>query len=213
MESFNSVIKFDYFYLAFLLAGIIAAAIAGALRAAETKMDYTGAVFLAFLTANGGGTLRDLLLDQPIFWIDNTLFLWIPCFIGLMLFLGRQYVIDTLSHYRLKALLLWADAMGLAIFTIIGVEKSLALGQPKEIAATMGILTAIGGGILSDIISNRPPLVFSTPNHIVVSLFGSLAYLALNSFCKDDLSAIVAAFFMLSLRAFSIRQQLQRSPF
>ncbi|MEN9946243.1 MAG: hypothetical protein RLZZ293_629 [Pseudomonadota bacterium] len=189
----------------FLIIGIIASSISGTLRAIDSKMDITGALLLAFIISNGGGTFRDLILNAPVFWIKNHLYIWLSLSIGAITYSIIYYCPRLLINRRLMQLVLITDAIGLAAFCISGIEKSFVMGQNTYIAIIMGIWTAVGGGIIADVIANRVPLVFSSELYIIVCAIGAILYLTLCCFIPHSIASFIAAIFMISLRLLSIK--------
>jgi uncharacterized membrane protein YeiH len=189
----------------FLVIGVIACSISGALRAIDSKMDLTGALLLAFVISNAGGTFRDLILAAPVFWIKDNYYVWLSLTIGALTYMLFYYTPQLLANRRLNQLLLITDAIGLGVFCIAGVEKSFIMGQPAGIAAIMGIWTAVGGGIIADVIANRVPLVFSSELYITVSLCGAILYIALGTFMLHALAGFIAVIFMVAFRMLSVK--------
>ena len=146
----------------FMILGVIASSISGALRAVDSRMDITGAVLLAFIVSNAGGTFRDLILAAPVFWIINHFYIWLSLGIGALTYIICSFKPQILTSRRLTQLLLLTDAIGLGVFCVAGVEKSFLTGQNFSIAIIMGMWTAVGGGVIADVIANRIPLVFSS---------------------------------------------------
>jgi uncharacterized membrane protein YeiH len=137
------------------LAGVAVFAISGVLAAGRKNLDLLGVAVIAVVTAIGGGTLRDVLLDRhPIFWIANPTYLWV--------ILAATVV--TLGYVRLwiasRRALLIADALGLAFFTIGGVEIAQQAGHSDLIAVLMGTITGVAGGVLRDVLLGEIPLIF-----------------------------------------------------
>ena len=190
----------------FLVVGVIACAISGALRAIESHMDITGAILLAFVISNAGGTMRDLILNTQVFWIKQTFYIWLSIAIGFATYSLCYFKPLLVSSRRLSSLVITTDAIGLGVFCLVGVEKSIALGQSNLVAIVMGILTAIGGGVLADVIANRVPLVFSSELYITVSFCGAILYLILNLFLPQSLAGFIAVIFMILLRMLSVRK-------
>ena len=138
--------------------GIVAFAISGLIEAARKKLDFVGMAMVASLTAFGGGTLRDILLDRrPFFWVQNIN--WIYGILGLcvlaMLFMRARHLDLT------KRAILWPDAIGLAIFTAGGTQIALTENMPPIVAVILGVLSAVFGGVLRDIVVNEIPRAFS----------------------------------------------------
>ena len=165
--------------IALELAATLAFALSGVIEAARKRLDMIGVLVVAFATAFGGGTLRDLLLDyRPFFWVRETGFLWavVAVCAFAMLFM-RQ------SHLQLtERALLWPDAIGLGLFTAIGVERALAMGQPVVVAVMMGVVTSVFGGVLRDVLCNEVPRALSDHRpYALWSFAGGWLYVALLS--------------------------------
>ena len=192
-----------------MTAGVVAGATAGALRAIEVKMDFSGAMLVAFFAANFGGTFRDLVLGVPVFWVYESHYAWLSLSVGLIVFLIYRFEGEILRHDFILKSLLWADAFGLAAFSIAGSEKALILGHNPSIAIFMGIWTAVGGGIVADIVANRPPAVFSSEFYITVSLVGSLTYVWLAEWLQRPAAAAMALVIMVLFRIAAIKLKLR----
>ena len=152
-------------------------ALSGIMEAARKKLDAVGVCVVGFLTAFGGGTLRDLLLDQrPFFWVRHVEVLWgvfALCLLA-MLFMRRRYFVLTEKAIQ------WPDTLGLGLFTAAGVNQSLALGQPELVAVMMGVITGVFGGVLRDMVCNEIPTVFKDHRPYAVCAFtGAWVYVAL----------------------------------
>ena len=141
-------------HLALELLATLAFALSGVLEAARKRLDMVGVVVVAFAAAFGGGTLRDLLLDyRPFFWAEDTHFLW-----GLMLLCAAAMLFMRQRHLQpTERAIVWPDAIGLGLFTVIGVERALALHQPAPVAVMMGVITSVFGGVLRDVLCNEVP--------------------------------------------------------
>ena len=132
--------------------GVFVFALSGGIAAARKEMDLFGVLVLAFLTAVGGGTLRDLILDAPVFWLADTLSLGLSAAGGLVAFFLWK-PIDAFRPLR------WADAAGLALFSVAGAAKAASLGHSFVIVLIMGTMTASAGGLLRDVVANRVPML------------------------------------------------------
>ena len=129
--------------------GIIVFALSGALMAGRYKLDPFGVVVLASVTAIGGGTIRDIILQTPVFWVVE------PLYIYVILITALLTIILVREPKRIpKRFLLIADALGLALFAVLGTQKSLALGSPIPVAILMGTLTGVAGGMIRDVLCN-----------------------------------------------------------
>ncbi|MDN3203882.1 trimeric intracellular cation channel family protein [Algoriphagus sediminis] len=186
------------------LAGTLVFAISGALAIRERDHDLFGAGFTGFITAIGGGTLRDILLDSyPLVWIGDIYFLY-AIFFGLLLaFLLPNY----LSQLR-KTFFLF-DTLGIAFFTILGVEKSLSLGVSPEIAAIMGMFSAVMGGVIRDTLTNETPVLFRKEIYASACLAGAILYLILNYFeVARELNMLISISLVIALRLLSVKYKL-----
>ena len=136
------------------LVGVAVFAISGALAAAEKRLDILGFILFGTITGIGGGTLRDLLLNtDQVFWISDTRYLWVCLATAIVTwFLAPQF-------QSLRTLLLWADALGLALFSVLGTAKALAWDAPFIVAAGMGMMTATFGSLIRDSLLGRPPVL------------------------------------------------------
>jgi uncharacterized membrane protein YeiH len=158
------------FLLIINIAGTAAFAISGALLAARKKMDWVGFVFIGNVTGIGGGTLRDVILDVPVFWLVDWYYVVI-CSASAVLTYFAAHQISKKSNA-----LLWADAIGMALFSVLGAQKALSLGVEIPVSVIMGVFSACLGGILRDVILNDVPVVFRKEIYITASLSGAVAY-------------------------------------
>ena len=150
-------------YLALLLQVVeagatVAFALSGLLEAARKRLDAVGVCMVAGLTAFGGGTLRDVLLDRrPFFWVEHATWLWalLALCIAAMIFLRARHFAPTARAMQ------WPDALGLGLFSASGTQIALAQGQPAIVAVLMGVVTAVFGGVLRDIVCNEIPSAFA----------------------------------------------------
>ena len=159
------------------LAGTVAFALSGVLEAARRRLDVVGVCVVGCLVAFGGGTLRDLLLDQrPFFWVRHVEMLWgvlAVCLLA-MLFLRNRHLALTQSAIE------WPDALGLGLFTANGVHQALELQMPAVVAVLMGVITGVFGGVLRDIVCNQIPTAFSDHKPYTVCAFaGAWVYIGL----------------------------------
>lgn len=163
----------DYFLFLNLL-GVAFFAISGALMGYEKEVDGIGIIVLASVTALGGGTLRDILLSQPIFWIEQVYYLYSTYFAILITILFIRHVSRLSQNY-----LLFFDAVGLGLFNIIGIEKALINETGMVVAITMGVTTGIFGGLMRDVICKEIPLVMRGELYATACIAGGLVYAAL----------------------------------
>lgn len=181
----------DYF-------GVFVFAISGALTAARKEMDLFGVLVLALMPAVGGGTVRDLLLGVPVFWIEDTAYLFVT--IGAA---GLTYLVGARLMGAQQSWLKWMDAMGLAVFCVLGTAKALALDMPVIVAITMGVISAVVGGMLRDVIANEIPLVLQKEIYATAALVGAAMYWGL-SVLGIPAAQWIAIAVALSVRALGI---------
>jgi len=159
------------------LAATAAFALAGIMEAARKRLDAVGVCVVGFLTAFGGGTLRDLLLDQrPFFWVRHVEMLWgvLALCVLAMLFLRHR-------HFDLtERAIQWPDALGLGLFAATGVHQALLLELPAVVAVIMGLITGVFGGVLRDVVCNKIPSAFHDHRPYAVCAFaGGWVYVGL----------------------------------
>jgi uncharacterized membrane protein YeiH len=139
------------------VAAILAFALSGLFAAARACLDAVGVCVVTGLAAFGGGTLRDVLLDRrPFFWVEHAGWIWVllALCIGAMVFLRARHFAPT------ERALQWADALGLGLFTASGTQIALDASMPAIVAVLMGVVTAVFGGVLRDIVCNEIPSAF-----------------------------------------------------
>lgn len=157
------------------LFGTLVFAISGALAAAEKKFDLMGVGIIAFVTALGGGTLRDLLIgSQPVGWMQNHIYLWVILGGVTLTFLLHKQLL-----YLRKTFFLF-DAMGLGVFAIGGLTKALEHGVEPVYAVICGMMTATMGGMIRDVLCNDIPLIFRKEIYASAALIGAALYLVLS---------------------------------
>jgi len=150
-------------------AAVLVSALAGMIAAARKRMDIVGTYCLAVITAFGGGTLRDLLIDRrPFFWVRHQEYLWILGALCAAFVYVRPFH-TRVSRWHRQAVAV--DAMGLALFTLSGVGYALASGMPMLIASLIGVITGTFGGVLRDVVSNEIPVIFQPGSLYAVSSF------------------------------------------
>jgi uncharacterized membrane protein YeiH len=155
--------------LALDYVGAFAFALSGALKAARKGMDLFGLVVLAAMTAVGGGTLRDLIIGRPVFWLGNENYLLLSLLAAVAVF-ALYGVIQ-----RGERLLVILDAVGLAVFTVIGTSKALDAGVGAVGAIALGCMTGVGGGIARDLLAGDVPLILRREIYASASILGATA--------------------------------------
>jgi uncharacterized membrane protein YeiH len=176
--------------------GIGVFAATGALAASRKELDIVAFIFFATVTAIGGGTLRDLLLDVPVFWVRSPLYLAIPLGVAVLVYFTAHLVE---SRYRV---LLWADAIGLAAYAVVGAAKTLSVGASMADALALGVLTATFGGVIRDVLAGEPSVLLRRELYITAAFAGALVFVLLAGIAAPFWTAAPAGFFVaLGVRA------------
>lgn len=160
----------DTFLFIIEVIGTIAFAISGIRLAAFRSFDWFGAYTVGLVTAIGGGTLRDLLLDIPVFWMQTWLYLAVTGLSLAVVIIFRKMLVSQ------NRMLFIFDTLGLALFVVIGIQKTLAAGYPMWVAIVMGVITGSFGGVLRDILINVEPLFFRKDIYSTACIAGGIAY-------------------------------------
>jgi uncharacterized membrane protein YeiH len=168
-------------------AAVFVFAATGALAAARRKHDIVTFGFFAAITGVGGGTLRDLLIDAPVFWIER------PSYLVVCLAAGVAVWVFGAGKFRLR-LLLWLDAFGMAAYSVVGAAKAWALGAPPLPAIVMGVLTATCGGVIRDVVAEEPSVLLRREIYVTAALLGASVFVVLQLLGVTALAAGLAGF-------------------
>lgn len=182
-------------------AGIAVFAATGALSASRKQMDIIGFLFLAVVTAVGGGTFRDLILGSvPVFWVINPIYVMVCAGVAVLLFF-TAHLLE--SRY---VWLLWLDAIGLAAYCVIGAQKGLETSGSPTVAIVTGVLTAAFGGILRDLLTGEPSVLLRPEIYVTAALAGAGVYTALVQLdLSHALSAAIAAIVAFIIRGGALK--------
>lgn len=181
------------------LLGTVVFAMTGLLAASRKQLDLFGAIVIAMVTAVGGGTLRDLILDQPVFWVEHNIYIYVVVFSTLFLFFYAR-----IKEIPVK-LLLYLDALGLAVFSVIGAQKAMALGLSDPIVIMTGVMTGVVGGVIRDVLMGEVPLIFRKEIYATASFVGiSLLLVLVHLNLAVDLAVILSVVVIFSLRIWAI---------
>ena len=184
--------------------GTIAFAISGIRLASAKRFDWFGAIVIGFVPATGGGTLRDLLLDVPVFWMQASRYIWCTLFAFIIVLGFRKYLV------HLNNTIFWFDCIGLGLFVVVGYEKALVLGYPIWVCVSMATITGIVGGIIRDILINEVPIVFTQELYAVACILGGILFSILYYF---DIQLLVievsTAVFVVVIRFFATRYHIK----
>ena len=184
------------------VAGIAVFAASGALAAARRRQTLVTFAFFAAVTGTGGGTIRDLLIGAPVFWMVD------PRAIGMCLLMALLVWITPARWWRPQALD-WFDAVGLAAYAVYGAAKALAYGVPLLPAAVMGVVTACFGGIIRDVLAGEPSILLRPELYVTAAALAAGLFVGLGSLgVPGTVAAIVAALAGFVLRALAISRGL-----
>jgi len=190
--------------------GVFVFAISGGIVAVRKHMDIFGVIVLAFLPAIGGGTLRDLILDTPVFWLEDASILALAGIGGLTAFFLHPLLDKMFKPLRL------IDALGMALFAVAGAAKTLALDHHIAIILMMGTMTACAGGLLRDVVANEDPMLLKQDIYATAALLASAVYAGLmigGLGTPIAYGVAIAAGFTLRMLAVRFSWSLPRSPF
>lgn len=186
------------------MAAVAVNAVTGVLETEGKNMDLVGATIVGLVAALGGGTLRDILLDRQIFWLADQAYLLCGAGAVLLTFLAARRV-------RVPAnLFLLPDALGLALFTVVGTQIALALGTPWLAASFMGVITGVFGGVLRDILANEVPVVMRPGTlYATASWTGALLLVTLRELgAGEAVAAAASGTAVFAMRLAALRFQL-----
>jgi uncharacterized membrane protein YeiH len=193
----DPILLFDYI-------GTMVFAISGTLTAAQKRLDFFGAIFIGFVTAIGGGTVRDMMLgDLPVAWIQSSNYFYIILLGVIITILFKKIVL------KLRNTLFLFDTIGIGVFTVLGLEKALALGISPPIAVIMGLSSAVVGGIIRDTLCNEVPLIFHREIYATACIAGAIIYLAMRHVGLPPLVYTwVTVATIISIRLVAVRYKL-----
>ena len=192
------------------LFGVGVFAITGALMAGRKSMDLFGVLVIAIITSLGGGTLRDLILDNhPVSWIRNDTYILVASLAAVATVVWVRF-----TRPIHETGLLIADAFGLAVFTVIGTEVALQHDAPISTAVIMGVMTGVAGGVIRDVICNEIPLIFQKEIYATACIAGSLVFIGLRELSMPwGSTAGLAMLVVLLIRLAAIRWRLSLPRF
>ncbi|WP_119069779.1 trimeric intracellular cation channel family protein [Rubrobacter indicoceani] len=190
------------------LIGVAVFAVSGALAAGRQRMDFFGVIVVAVITAIGGGTIRDVILDnRPLFWTSDANYLYVILLAALVTMFYSRFVRPP------RRSLLVADAFGLGLFTYVGAEAAYNAGTIGIVVVMMGVVTGVAGGILRDVLCNVVPLVLRREVYATAAILGGCVYLLLQRLgAGDPLLITLTAALTTLLRLAAIRYDLDIPP-
>lgn len=199
-ENINFIIEF---------LGLISFSMSGAFAAMEKKLDPFGVIIISFVTSFGGGTIRDLLLDVPVFWMRDMF--------GCAVVLGGSIFAIMVKSFEKKfqSPLFIFDSFGLGLFTIMGIQKGIDAGQGTVICLTLGMITGCFGGIFRDVLLNRIPLVLRKEIYATACILGGILFLFLMKYTGVPyvVAHISTILLIVAIRTFAVKYEWQMPKF
>lgn len=185
------------------LIGVLVFSISGAMAAEDKKIDIFGATFTGFVTAIGGGSLRDVFLNTRPAWVDDGNYL-LAILVGVII-----AIITHKSLGKLRRTLFMFDAIGISFFTIVGLQKSLAADSSAIAAVVLGMFSAVMGGVTRDTLMNETPLIFRREIYATACLSGAILFIVLANLGMDEnTNAFISASVIFIIRIISVRYKL-----
>lgn len=179
--------------------GVFVFAISGLLTATDKRLDYFGGMVIAFFTALGGGTIRDILLNTQVRWMESSALIFTALSGAVVGILFKKYLI------KLKRTFFIFDSIGLGLFTIVGIRKGMQFEQIPVTCLFLGLISATFGGVIRDVLCNEIPLIFRKQIYATAGLVGGLAYIGLNMIHVNDSVAMIASVLLIiAIRILSV---------
>ena len=200
LQDMGDTLRLPVTFVIIEFIGTFAFAISGVRLSSTKRFDIFGAWIVGMATAIGGGTMRDLMLGVNPFWMTNGSYFICCALAVLAVGMFGKYII----HHNYTWFIF--DTIGLALFNVIGIEKTLALGHPYWVAITMGAVTGAGGGIIRDVLMNDVPLIFRSEIYALACVAGGLAYvLCIQLGLSVEISALLSAFSVILIRILAVK--------
>lgn len=204
LQAMGAALRIPASFVIIEFIGTFAFAISGIRLASAKQYDWFGAYIVGMVTAIGGGTLRDVMLGLPPFWMTNSIYI-ICCALALL------YVICFGKHIiRQNNTWFIFDAIGLALFNIIGIEKTLNMGYPFWMAIIMGTITGAAGGVIRDVFINEAPLIFRKDIYAMACVVGGIAYIISHKLgMSAEINALLSGIVVVLVRVLAVKYHWQ----
>ena len=188
------------FYLLDII-GTMAFAMSGALTAMNKKLDPFGIFIIAFVTAVGGGTLRDIMIGRtPVGWMRDLNYVYVIAIGFILAILFRK------KFYKLRTSLFLFDTVGLGVFTLIGLEKGISIGLHPVICIALGTMTACFGGVIRDILCTEIPVIFRREIYATICILGGIVFFLLRKLdLNNDVLYLTTSLFIISVRLMAVK--------
>ena len=185
------------------LSGVWSFAVSGSLTAMQKRMDFFGVLIVAFATAFGGGTIRDILINRPVFWMHNETYLYILLTATPIAIIFRNYL------QYLRKTLFFFDTIGLGVYTVIGMQIGLTWGYSPMLGICLGTLTACFGGVVRDLLCSEIPLIFHREIYASICIVGGVGYATMMHFeVSETVTVLVTLFAIIIARFIVVRYKL-----
>lgn len=205
LQQFAEALRIPASFVIIEFVGTMAFAISGIRLASAKRFDWFGALIVGMATAIGGGTIRDLMLGVSPFWLTNKIYI-ICCIISL-------FWVVVFGKYLIRQRNTWFifDTIGLALFNIIGIEKTLQLGFPYWTAIVMGSITGAGGGVIRDILINEVPLIFRKEIYAMACILGGVTYITCDAAfgLSAEMNALLSSVVVIVVRVLAVKYHWQ----
>ncbi|MGS2740450.1 trimeric intracellular cation channel family protein [Sinomicrobium sp. M5D2P17] len=192
------------FYLVIDLLGVVSFAISGVLAALQKKLDIFGVFIIAFVTAVGGGTIRDILIGvEPVTWLLDNVYMYTIIVTVIFALLFRK----KLKYLRTSLFLF--DTIGIGLYTLVGVEKGLAADLSAVMCVALGMITACFGGVVRDILCNEIPVIFHREIYATACVVGAGAYFLMRLLpISDDVVFMISVLIVITIRLLAVKFKL-----
>jgi uncharacterized membrane protein YeiH len=186
------------------MIGTAVFAVTGVLAVNRRGLDVFGAVVLGCVTSLGGGTIRDVVIGAPVFWLNDLNYVWTAVAAAAIAFFAIRSFASTYT------LLLYLDGLGASMFAVVATEKVTSLGLSPVVAVIMGVLTSIGGGLVRDVLAGRPTLLMSREIYATPVLIGCTLYVLLRNLgVEHPATGVAAGALIFAIRAAAIRWHIE----
>ena len=181
--------------------GTFAFSISGVLVALEKRMDVFGVFIIAFVTSVGGGTLRDVLIGQtPVTWMENMIYVYVIIIATIFSIIFRKRI----DYLRVSLFLF--DTIGIGLYTVVGIEKGLAIGLHPILCIALGTITACFGGVIRDILCNEIPVIFRKEVYATACILGGITYFVLRELPIDNnIVFVISGSVVIAVRLIAVK--------
>lgn len=185
----------------FNILGVFVFATSGILTAIDNDFDLVGASIIGFVTALGGGTLRDVMIGEtPVGWMKDTNYIWTVLVALIFSYLFKR------SIMKLKKSMFLFDTIGIAVFTILGTQKAISFELPTTVVLMMGVVSAVFGSVIRDVLTNEVPLIFRKEIYASACLLGGVSFLLLEAFSDlQNVNMVLSILVVITIRYLSVR--------